>query len=280
MVPRSPWVRWGWVRWGWVLGLALGSLGAPWVVADEPPPAPPPIRALLVTGGPFHDYHKQTQILIDGMKTRGNFEWTVVNEEKKQTTAKLDLFDQPDWANGFDVVVHNECFADVDDPEYVARMVAAHRAGVPAVVVHCAMHTFRSLKSDEWREFLGVTTVRHGRQHPLVVQNAKPDHPIMKGFPATWTTGDEELYVIDKLWPDSVALATAAETNKLVYPVFWTHQYGKARVFGTTLAHNERTMLDPVFLDVFGRGLLWAAGRLDESGQPTPDAAPVPPSQN
>ena len=269
-----------WVRSAIILGVALASFGHARLRADEPASAPKPIRALLVTGGPFHDYRKQSQILIEGMKTRANIEWTVVNEEKNETGYKITLFDQPDWAKGYDVVVHNECYADVDDPKYVAQVVAAHKAGVPAVVVHCAMHTFRSLKSDEWHEFLGVTTSRHGAQHPLVVRNDQPDHPIMKGFPATWTTGNEELYQIDKLWPDSVALASAEETNKKVYPVFWTHQYGKARVFGTTLAHNQKTMMDPVFLDLFSRGLLWAAGQLDESGQPTPSAAPIKPGQD
>ena len=267
-------------RIGYAMVLAgLGSFGSSVSGAGEIAPTAKPIRALLVTGGPFHDYAQQTQILIKGMVTRANIEWTVVNEGKSATDAQLDLFAKPDWAEGFDVVVHNECFADVDDPAYVARVVEAHKAGVPAVVLHCAMHTFRKLKSDAWHEFLGVTTFRHGAQHPLEVRNAQPDHPIMQGFPATWTTGNEELYWIDKLWPDSVALATAEENTKKSYPVCWTHQYGKARVFGSTLAHNEKTMTDPVFLDLFARGLLWAAGQLDESGKPTPSAAPVEPAK-
>ena len=257
------------------VGLTVGSFGHETARADDPPAVRKPIRALLVTGGPFHNYRLQEKTLKEGMASRANIEWTVVFEEKQETGYKIPLFEKPNWAEGFDVVVHNECYADVNDAAYVAKLVAVHKAGVPAVVVHCAMHTFRSLKSDEWHEFLGVTTVRHGAQHPLVVKNDQPDHPIMKGFPATWTTGNEELYQIDKLWPDSIALASAEETNKKVYPVFWTHQYGQARVFGTTLPHNQKTMTDPVFLDLFGRGLLWAAGRLDDTGKPTPGAEPV-----
>ena len=229
----------------------------------------------MVTGGPFHDYRRQESILTAAMKTRANVEWTVAFEQKQDTGYKIPLFDKPNWAEGFDVVVHNECYADVDDPAYVARIVAVHKAGVPAVVVHCAMHTFRGMKTDEWREFLGVTTVRHGPQHPLIVRNDHPEHPIMQGFPATWTTGPEELYVIDKLWPESVALASAEETNKKAYPVFWTHQYGRGRVFGTTLPHNHQTMTDPVFLDLFARGLLWSAGRLDEAGKPVAGSGPL-----
>jgi len=46
--------------------------------------------------------------------------------------------------------------------------------------------------------------------------------------------------------------------------VIWTHQYGKARVFGTTYGHSDATFKDPVFLNYVSRGLLWAAGRLNE----------------
>lgn len=246
---------------------SLASFGLGPIRADDTAPAVRrPIKALLVTGGPFHNYRQQEKILTEGMKSRADIDWTVVNEEKNEAGSKIALFDKPNWAEGFDVVVHNECYADVDDAAYVAKLLEAHKGGVPAVVVHCAMHTFRSLKSDEWHEFLGVTTFRHGPQHPLVVKNQKPEHPIMKGFPETWTTGNEELYRIEKFWPDSVALASAEETDKKVYPVFWTHQYGKARVFGTTLPHNNKTMTDPVFLNLFARGLLWSCGRLDDSG--------------
>jgi len=46
--------------------------------------------------------------------------------------------------------------------------------------------------------------------------------------------------------------------------VIWTHQYGKARVFGTTYGHSDETFKDPVFLNYVSRGLLWAADRLNE----------------
>lgn len=45
------------------------------------------------------------------------------------------------------MVVHNECFADVSDKAFIDKVIAPHRDGVPAVVIHCATHTFRSLKS-------------------------------------------------------------------------------------------------------------------------------------
>ena len=60
---------------------------------------------------------------------------------------RCSLYDKEDWAKQFDVVVHNECFADAKDEPYVQRITQAHQAGVPAVVIHCAMHTYRAVHS-------------------------------------------------------------------------------------------------------------------------------------
>ena len=121
-----------------------------------------PLKVLLITGGCCHDYTFQTKALQQAAKKHAlAIEWTVVNEGGRGTSAKIDLYDDPDWAAGFDVVVHNECFANTKDPEYVQRITAAHHAGANAVVIHCAMHTYRAATIDDWREFLGVTSRRH-----------------------------------------------------------------------------------------------------------------------
>jgi type 1 glutamine amidotransferase len=52
--------------------------------------------------------------------------------------------------------------------------------------------------------------------------------------------------------------------------VIWVNTYGKGKVFGTTLGHNNSTMEAPEFLDLVARGLLWACGKLDANGKPLP----------
>ena len=240
-----------------------------------------PLRALLITGGCCHDYNQQKVIIPEGVSARANVTWTVVEEGgtgTRRQNIEQSVYQNAGWASGFDVVVHNECFADDADPEFIERVLAPHRNGTPAIVVHCAMHTFRALKTSAFREFLGVTSTHHGPQHPLDIKNLQPDHPIMKGFPPMWTTGNEELYAIDKLWPQTTALAQAPEKKKDATgawvntakqnAVIWVNTYGKGRVFGTTLAHNNKTMQDPVFMDMFARGLLWSCDKLDQNGKP------------
>ena len=256
--------------------IAAGLVLAPLAQSGETKVAKP-IRALLVSGGGYHDYNAQKKILPEGVSARANVEWTVINDANTQNDHKIPIFEDPKWADGYDLVVHNECYADVTDPEYIGKILDAHKNGTPAIVVHCSMHTFRALKTDEWREFLGVSSFRHGKQHPLDVKVVTADHPIMKGFPSSWVTGNEELYQIDKLWPGTTVLAQAKaeDGKKQDNAVMWVHTYGKGKVFGTTIAHNNKTMADGVYLDTFTRGLLWATDKLDEDGRPKPGYGPT-----
>ncbi len=222
------------------------------------------MRALLITGGCCHNYPFQTQQLTNAVAKLTTTEWTVVMDGGKGTRAEISLYDNPDWAKGFDVVVHNECFADTTNQIYIRKITSAHRTGLPAVVIHCAMHTYRATDIDDWREFLGVTSRRHDHQSRYPVKRAA-DHPIVKGIPDDWKTPMDELYVIEKLWPNAKALATSvSEKDGKTYPVAWINQYGKARVFGTTYGHSDDTFRDPVFLEYVSRGVLWAAGRLEK----------------
>jgi len=224
-----------------------------------------PLRALLVTGGCCHNYPLQAQQLTNAVAKLGNVTWTVILEGGGGTRAELSLYDNPDWAKGFDVVVHNECFADTTNQAYIRKITGAHKAGVPAVVIHCAMHTYRATDIDDWREFLGVTSRRHDHQSKYPVKLVEPGHPVLKGMSDKWVSPMDELYVIEKLWPNAKALATSvSEQDGKTYPVVWTNQFGKARVFGTTFGHSDDTWRDPEFLRYVSRGVLWAAGRLEK----------------
>lgn len=226
--------------------------------ADEPKP----LKVLVVTGGCCHDYTFQTKAMQKAAKERNvAIQWTVVNEGGKSTKGQIDLYKNKDWAKGYDVVVHNECFANTADEDYIRSITKAHHDGVNAVVIHCAMHTYRAAKIDDWREFLGVTSRRHEHKSNYVVKNNKPDHAAIKGFPKEWTTPNDELYVIEKVWPETEVLATSvSEKDGKLHPVIWVHKYGKARVFGTTYGHSNETFEDKVFLDVIMNGIVWAAG--------------------
>lgn len=221
-----------------------------------------PIRALLITGGCCHNYAFQSKAMTEGISRLARSEWTVVQEGGTGTRGQIALYDNPRWARSYDIVVHNECFADTADAAYIRRITAAHKDGTPAMVIHCAMHTYRAAGFDDWREFLGVTSRHHEHQSRYPVKVVAGDHPIMRGFPRNWTTPMDELYIIEKLWPGAEALATSvSERTGQSQPVVWVNRYHGTRVFGTTYGHSDDTFRDPAYIELLARGFVWAAGR-------------------
>jgi len=107
------------------------------------------------------------------------------------------------------------------------------------------------------------------------IQNVKPEHPVMKGFGKSWKTPKGELYEITKVWPKCTPLGQAyGIRTKKNHPCIWVNEYGKARVFGTTIGHHNETMQTEQYISYVTRGLLWACGKLDDNGKPKPGYGP------
>lgn len=260
------------------LSLTLSTLPA-----HAAPPEPQPVRILIVSGGCCHDYAQQRDLLEQGLKARMPARVSHVYYDPKPveqaTRPALPIYGNPAYADGYDVVIHNECAADEDSAATLDAVLAPHRKGIPAVNLHCAMHSYRSgawkqpVRAGDanarWFEFTGIQSTGHGPQSPIRLAVAGNGHPIAAGF-VPYTTGRDELYnnlttfdvtpVLTGVQPES---RVEADRGK-VYTVAWTHTYGpnRARVFSTTLAHNGAEIADPRYLDVVAKGVLWAVGRL------------------
>ena len=231
-----------------------------------------PIQALLVTGGCCHDYDRQKLILTRGISARANVRWTVVHQGGTTTDTKIPLYDDPNWADGFDIVVHNECFAGVTDKEFVDRILKPHREGLPAILIHCSMHCYR-VGDDRWFEFCGVQSPGHGPHYSYTINNEQPDHPIMTGFGERFVTPKGELYHSAKVFDTATPLGIASrQSDDQPQVCIWTNDYHGTRVFATTVGHYNETMVEPVYMDMMTRGLLWAVGR-----DPEKDFTPITP---
>ena len=164
---------------------------------------PKPLRALLVIGGCCHDYAAQKDILKAGLEARANLKVDIAFSADKNTSPALPILGNADYAKGYDIVIHDECGADIKDPALIAAVLAPHRAGIPGVNLHCAMLSYRigppatpAEKGSEraaWFEYLGLQSSGHGPKLPIVISFAGDQSPIVRGF-AEWTTGNEELY--------------------------------------------------------------------------------------
>ena len=264
-----------------LIGLAFLSIGFDSAAAAEVKP----LRALLVIGGCCHDYAAQKEILAKGIAERAHVEVTVSYDPDKSTRHLNPVYEKENWAEGFDVIIHDECSADVKDLAVIERILAPHRKGTPAVLLHCGMHCYRSEGYPKavtpWFEFTGLQSTGHGPQLPIDIKFSAAESPITKGL-TDWLTSNEELYNNSegKLLPTASALAQGTQTirNKegeaksVESVVVWTNLYRKnTKVFATTLGHNNQTVSDPRYLDLATRGLLWSCDKLNADYlKPTP----------
>lgn len=275
-----------------IAGACLLSLPAHVSAQD----ANPPLKVLLVSGGCCHDYTTQTKLLKEGIESRINATVTVVLSSDTSTKATFEIYESDNWAEAYDVIIHDECSANVTEKPYVDRILAAHKNGTPAVNLHCAMHSYRwgdfksavepGADNAAWYEMIGLQSTGHGPKAPLQLQSLDSNHPVMKGF-NDWTTGDEELYNNVRVFNSTGQLLRAkqvtppnkkqlkqdpnAQPKEAAAVIAWTNEYGpkKTRIFSTSLGHQNETVADARYLDFVVNGVLWASGNITPDGKPT-----------
>ncbi len=247
--------------------VAASCFSVPCNGEDVATPTLKPLRAMLVTGGCCHDYDAQKVLIPDGLsQSLGDIQW-IIHQYGIERDIRAEVYDNPDWAQGFDFVVHNECFGAMTDAALVQRIVDGHRKyNVPAVFVHCSMHSYRTAASaDSWREFIGVTSTFHEKgKRPLDVVPTEQGRAseLVASIGDGWQTPNGELYVISKVWPGTEVLAKAYSTEqKADQPVIWRRDDQGVRVFGTTLGHHNETIRADQWQKFVAAGVTWALNR-------------------
>jgi len=254
-----------------VFCLLLAGFFAGGLHAAAKKPLPKPLRALLITGGCCHDYAKQKNILKQGLERRINIKIDHAHSPDKSTKPPLAIYGNPDYAKGYDLVIHDECSAGISDPKIIAGVLAPHKKGIPGVNLHCAMHSYRfgnfrakvNLDADnaKWFEYIGLQSTGHGPQQPIDISFENNVPFITKGL-KNWTTQREELYNNVQVLPGTQVVAGGTQGQRKAV-VAWANEYHGARVFSTSLGHNNVTVADPRYLNFVARGILWATKRED-----------------
>lgn len=226
---------------------------------------PTPLKALILTSqGVFHNYEQQTWDLAHGIVERANvrFDVSLAEPERWKTT---------DYSAGYDVLIYNICMADNQDAALIANMRRqTEELGVPAVVIHCTMHSFR--ETDLWWPLFGLKSKAH---EPLrgLRQIQSGEHPILTGIPEDWILGSDELYTNLEFTGQSL-LTSTGEDGKPQTTAWLTHQ-GMTPVFGTTLGHSEETMKNTAYQRLIANAVLYVTGNLTADGKPKPGMEPV-----
>src|SRR4051812_34474935 len=109
-----------------VVALAVCVSGSALVTAAQTAP----LRILLITGGCCHDYAHQKDILKQGLEARANVTVDQVHTGDGSTKPPLAILGHPDYAKGYDLVIHDECGSDISDPATVQAVLKPHQDGL------------------------------------------------------------------------------------------------------------------------------------------------------
>ena len=115
------------------------------------------------------------------------------------------------------------------------------KAGHGFVGMHSASDTFHGFKP--FIEMIGGEFLTHGAQATVDCQNEDTKHAACKHLPASWTVHDE-IYLLKSFDRSTVhgLLTLDKEPNKKTpgdFPIAWCKEFGKGRVFYTSLGHRE-----------------------------------------
>ena len=105
----------------------------------------------------------------------------------------------------------------------------------------------------------------HGSRHEFVVETRAPSHPIVAGLPLKWMHKQDELYdrlrgpaenvtVLATAWADPKTRGSGEHE-----PMLMVIDYGKGKVFHTTLGHDTTAMSGRGFAETLNRGTEWVA---------------------
>ncbi len=202
----------------------------------------------------------------------------------------------PDFAPSFkkfDVVISNFGWKAADWPEATQNALEEYMmAGGGFVSVHAADNSFptwveynkmiglggwggRNEKSGPYVYYTNEGELvrdtskggagAHGPRHEFPITVRVADHPITKGMPTTWLTSEDECYAkLRGPAENMTVLATGKDQNKKAptdrhEPILMVLDYGKGRIFHTTLGHDTPAFEGVGFIVSFLRGSEWAA---------------------
>ncbi|MGO9469192.1 MAG: ThuA domain-containing protein [Isosphaeraceae bacterium] len=171
----------------------------------------------------------------------------------------------------------------------------AIRNGKGFLAVHCGADTFghhgkrNKGAADPYIQMLGGEFVSHGPQQVVTIEVVDSKFPGMdKGFGTsgpTFTINDEwyalknmpeDLHVIMVQRTEGMKSGGAREYDRPNYPMTWARNFGKGRVFYTSMGHREDVWDNPMYQGLLLGALAWATGQVDADIEPnikkvTPD---------
>lgn len=142
---------------------------------------------------------------------------------------------------GYDGVIFASTTGELPIPDR-AGFLNWIRSGKAFVGLHAATDTL--MEWTEYVEMIGGSFKTHGAQVGVDILNADTQHPITKNLPSIWKIDLEEIYQFNNYDPKRVheLLVLDRHPNDKTpghFPLAWSRDYGKGRVFYTALGHRS-----------------------------------------
>ena len=184
------------------------------------------------------------------------------DDELKQKTT-------PDALKNYSVIVFNNTTGDLPLADRDAFMAWVKNGG-GVVGIHAATDTFHN-----WPEFIdmiGGEFLTHGQQSEVEFIVEDPSHPATAKLPRTFKH-TEEIYIVKNFSRSNVRVLISLDKNPTTqepgdYPVAWVRDYGKGRVFYTSIGHRDDLMYTDYYKNHLLGGILWAMGLDKGSAKP------------
>jgi type 1 glutamine amidotransferase len=115
---------------------------------------------------------------------------------------------------------------------------------------------YEKLIGRVWR---GIDGPQHDARGPFTVQVVDSRHPVTRGL-GDFETDDELYTCLVGSEPVRVLAQATSKVDQQAHPMALVREYGKGRVFLTTLGHDVKALTSGSTPQLIRRGCAWAAG--------------------
>lgn len=247
-------------------------------------------KTLIITGQNNHDWKTSSPILKQILDETGLFSSEIMKTPEKG--GDMSTFN-PDFSKYKLVVLdyNGDSWSDKTNSAFLDYV----KNGGGVVIYHAADNSFPGWK--EYNEMTGLggwgdrnekdgpyvyysndqlvvdTSAgpggTHGKRREYIVRTRVADHPVMKGLPARWFHGTDELYSLLRGPAKNMQILATAFADSAAgggtmrdEPILMTITYEKGRIFHTAMGHADEgggpAMQCTGFIVTLQRGAEWA----------------------
>lgn len=234
------------------------------------------ITVLVLTGGGYHDFSRNTSALLHGLEQIDEsglvvdvISWRGTDIDAERYRQQVEL-SEPDIFDRYDVVLaycqgEFEAFTN----EVKERFLSFVRNGGGYVAIHSASDSHPGW--SEYDAMLGGRFESHPPFGEITVNIDIAEHEITRDLPTEWTLQDEFYHMKGVDERGMLVLmrgrSPGDDDDAPPRPVSWEKSYGHGRVFYTILGHGIEAHTDERFHQLIYNAIAWAA----DAPQPSDD---------